>query len=127
MNLKLHYTIKCQCCPHKETTQLICCTNQLTGFYMRATLALSGLNMSVDHLLEEPEDVENARPILDTLQVHEPIRRRNISSFAIGFFLFGSDVDPYQSQWYDKTCGHKVNHPVDSNTCSFLLRRKREL
>ena len=32
-------TIKCQCCPHIETTQLICTANQLTGFYMRATLA----------------------------------------------------------------------------------------
>ena len=35
--------IKCQCCPHVENSQLICCANQLTGFYMRATLALSGL------------------------------------------------------------------------------------
>ena len=105
-----------------ETRQLICCTNQLTGFYMRATLALSGLNMSVDHLLEEPEDVENARPIPDTLQVHKPIRRMNIYYLAMGFFLLCSDVDPYHSQWYDKTCGHKFNHPVDSNTCSFLLR-----
>ena len=26
----------CQCCPH-------CCANQLTCFYMRATLALNGL------------------------------------------------------------------------------------
>ena len=34
---------KCQCCPHIETSQLICTANQLTGFYMRATLALNGL------------------------------------------------------------------------------------
>ena len=26
-----------------KTSQLICCANQLTGFYMRATLALNGL------------------------------------------------------------------------------------
>ena len=26
------------CCPHIETSQLICTANQLTGFYMRATL-----------------------------------------------------------------------------------------
>ena len=26
-----------------ETSQLICCANQLTDFYMRATLALNGL------------------------------------------------------------------------------------
>ena len=35
--------IKCQCCPHIETSQLICCANQLTGFYMRATLIFNGL------------------------------------------------------------------------------------
>ena len=35
--------IKCQCCLHIETSQLICTANQLTGFYMRATLALNRL------------------------------------------------------------------------------------
>ena len=35
--------IKWQCCPHVETSQLIFCVNQLTGFYMRATLELNGL------------------------------------------------------------------------------------
>ena len=33
----------CLCCPHIETSQLICAENQLTGFHMRATLALNGL------------------------------------------------------------------------------------
>ena len=36
-------TIECQCCLHTETSQLICCGNQLTGFYMRSTLAFTGL------------------------------------------------------------------------------------
>ena len=39
--LKLTHSAKC--CPHIETSQLICCANQLTGFYMRATLAFNGL------------------------------------------------------------------------------------
>ena len=34
----------CQCCPYIETNQLICTANQLTGFYVRATLAFNGLN-----------------------------------------------------------------------------------
>ena len=33
-------------CPHIETSQLICKANQLTGFYMRVTLALNGLTES---------------------------------------------------------------------------------
>ena len=36
--------IKCHCCADIETSQLICYANQLTRFYMRATLALNGLN-----------------------------------------------------------------------------------
>ena len=35
--------IKFQCWPHIETSRLICRANQLTGFYMRATLAFNGL------------------------------------------------------------------------------------
>ena len=37
---------KCHCCLQIETCQLICSINQLTGFYMRATLAFNGLKMS---------------------------------------------------------------------------------
>ena len=36
--------INCQCCPHIETSQLICSANQLAGFCMRTTLAINGLN-----------------------------------------------------------------------------------
>ena len=36
-------SVKCQCCPHIKTSQLVCYANQLTGFYMRTTLAFNGL------------------------------------------------------------------------------------
>ena len=42
-NKNLNQPIKCQCCPHTETSQMICRANQLTGFYMGATLAFNGL------------------------------------------------------------------------------------
>ena len=35
--------IKCQGCHHIEPSQLICRVNQLTGFYMMATLAFNEL------------------------------------------------------------------------------------
>ena len=35
---------KCQCCAHIGTSQLICMANQLTGFYVRAKMAVNGLN-----------------------------------------------------------------------------------
>ena len=34
---------KCQCFPHIKTSHLICTADQLTGFYMRATLSLNVL------------------------------------------------------------------------------------
>ena len=39
--------MKCQCCPDIETSRLISTANQLTGFYMRATLALNGLKQFI--------------------------------------------------------------------------------
>ena len=39
LNLSGLYLIKRQSCHHIETNQLICSANQLTGFYMMATLA----------------------------------------------------------------------------------------
>ena len=41
--VEFNLTHKRQCCLHIETSQLICAANQLTGFYMRATLAFNGL------------------------------------------------------------------------------------
>ena len=50
VNIVLSEPIKCQCCPN---SQLICCANQLTSFYMRATLAFNGLNNKVDKTLRK--------------------------------------------------------------------------
>ena len=44
--------IKCQCCPHIETSQLICSANQLTTFYMRATLTFNGLIQLLLYILD---------------------------------------------------------------------------
>ena len=38
-----NWPIKCQCCPHTESSQLICYAKQLTVFYARTTLAFNGL------------------------------------------------------------------------------------
>ena len=38
------YPIKCQqCCPHMETSQIICTAGCLTGFCVGATLAVNGI------------------------------------------------------------------------------------
>ena len=43
--VELKLPIKCQSFPHIETSLLICTTNQLTGFYMKAILVFNGLNV----------------------------------------------------------------------------------
>ena len=43
-----------------ETSQLICTANQLTGFYMRATLTFNGLTL--DFPLDEKKDGSNIKP-----------------------------------------------------------------
>ena len=50
-----------QCCPHIETSQLICSANQLAGFYMRATLAINGLKIfkNSTELNAEGCDIQN--------------------------------------------------------------------
>ena len=88
--------------------------------------SVTSLNMSVGHLLEKPEDVKYVKPVTDRLQVHKDIRRMDISSFANDFFRLSSNVDPYHTQWYDKTCCHKVNDTVDSTTCNFCLQNSNE-
>ena len=45
--------IKCQCCPHIETSQLICCANQVTGFYMRATFVFNLLRQFAEYFLQK--------------------------------------------------------------------------
>ena len=37
---------------HIETSQLICCANQLTGFYMRVTLAFDGSMELINSMLK---------------------------------------------------------------------------
>lgn len=52
------------------------------------------------HKCQKPEDVENAKLIPDTLQVHKAIRRMDINCFTIHFFRLSLDEDPYYTQWY---------------------------
>ena len=44
-SLVLHYHIFNQCSAHIETNQLICISNQLTGFYVSRTLVCIGLRI----------------------------------------------------------------------------------
>ena len=52
--------LNCQYCPHIETSQLIFCANQLTGFYMRVTLATNGLN-NPEYLQESVKQLSRLR------------------------------------------------------------------
>ena len=75
--------IKCQCCPHIETSQLIYKANQLTGFYMKATLAFNGLEKDRFLLLRNFEQVRfkslyHSKNIMQLLEgkVHDVVGAR---------------------------------------------------
>ena len=51
--------IKRQSCHHIETSQLICSANQMTGFYMMATLAFNELNKKAKQLSMKVRFVPN--------------------------------------------------------------------
>ena len=60
--------IKCQCCPHIETSQLIYTANQLTGFYMRATLALNWLIFKITRTMWKQMNQLNSKLVKLTLK-----------------------------------------------------------
>ena len=63
------YSIKSQCWPDIETTQFISCINQLSGFYMRATLAfnlLSNLKSKIDKLVSILADLSKLSDVVKT-------------------------------------------------------------
>ena len=72
--------------------------------------------------IEEPEDIDNAPLIKDTLQVHKLercINQRN--ECLIKFFKTVADEEPFYTQWYGKVggliCGHKESN-VGENQCA---------
>ena len=50
---KILLTFNGQCPSHIETSQLICRTNQLSGFYVRGTLTVKGLITYTESLKEQ--------------------------------------------------------------------------
>ena len=55
-----HEPIKCQCCTHIETSQLIGTANQLTGFYMRALVFNELISIhELSHLFSRKFSPEN--------------------------------------------------------------------
>ena len=81
--------------------------------------------------IEEPEDIDNAPLIKDTLQVlklERCINQRNECS--IKFFKTAADEEPFYTQWYNKVggliCGHKESN-VGENFLDFLSDGKSEL
>ena len=80
----------CQCCPHKETSQLIRTTNILTGFYMRAILALNVLNINLPNIFALKCNLSKASSSLT----------KNLSDF---WKLISQEK-------VHKTCGRKAPH-----------------
>ena len=95
-------TNKCQCCPHIGTSQLICCAKQLTGFYMRAILALNGSNRQ--HSL-----------MLTSVEIAVRIVTCKIDTFSNSIFLGQTFVRT-------KFCSRPLKGKVSLTFIGFVLR-----
>ena len=79
------------CCPHIEISQLVCCANQLTGFYMRATLVFNGLTTYMLFFLRK-----NGTHFQMALEFLEVLSQRNfllkICLCVNSYSLFGVNI-----------------------------------
>ena len=73
--------------------------------------------------ITEPEGIEAASPIPETLKIHKferSINQRGDSSIA--FFKTAADEEPYYTHWYSKAggliCDHNVSTAVKENQCA---------
>ena len=94
--------MKCQCWPHIETSLLICYGNQLTGFYMRATLPPNGLRYHATFKVRVAV-LQNQYMFAINYNLHWIVGRVNIISkyiryiflnFGRGFYGFFSMLFP---------------------------------
>ena len=116
--------MKCQCCPHIETSLLICTANQLTGFYMRATLVFKGLIDLVRFITFFITDIffSVTKPCLYALHKKSPYSELFWSAFFPNFPAVGLNRTPYLSVFSPNAgkCGPEYIHWVISFQLHFL-------
>ena len=88
--------MKYQCCPHIETIQFICCGNQLTGFYMRATLAFNGLKSNKKYIFEK-KNIFQFFEIKETHREKAPSNKTPglTKSTIMGIWVVGTSNQPF--------------------------------
>ena len=89
--------------------------------YANDLCEVHSLYLPTDEISAEPEEVENATAIPDTLKTHcvtRGLSKHGIPSLK--FFHLSTDKEPH-TQWYGPECGH-ADHSVDENTCAFCLQ-----
>ena len=73
----------------------------------------------------EPDDIEDAPSIVDTLQIHKLKRCVKDRKCAIEFFKTATDNNPFFTQWYSNVgaliCGHKESNTTE-NECAQCLQ-----
>ena len=90
--------------------------------YANKVCQIDSLYLSKDEIPVEPDDVQNATAIPETLKTHQVVRGITKHGVPfIKFFYLSNDKEPHFTQWYGAECGH-VDNNVDENTCGFCLR-----
>ena len=80
-------------------------------------------------MLQEPNEIENAPLVPETLQIHKVVRKFNSQGVAcIEFYKLPNESKPYFTQYcrneYDPVvCGPEEDKYLDDNTCTHCSRR----
>ena len=87
---------------------------------------VDSLYLASEEVMDEPEEVQSAKPIPQTLKVHKVVREKNEQGvFCNKFFYLSSDEVPFYTQWYIQACGHVIKN-LDDNTCSCCFAKYKE-
>ena len=113
--------------PRRNVLCLIKSAEEFSNQTNKVVNGITSLYLPEPDLLAEPDNIEEAPKIPETLSVHMLVRNFNEDSVcSINFFNLAADVEPFFTQFYIKdgdpeVCGHEMV-PLSfdpDQTCAF--------
>ena len=90
--------------------------------------SITSVYLPLSKILEEPDDINEAPKIPETLQIHKVKRSCNLQGIPlIEFFKLSNEELPYHTHYYGKPtdldlCGHRESN-VNENKCGYCLTK----
>ena len=93
---------------------------QFARYADRICAGIDSLYLAEKDVLEEPDCIQSATAIPETMKTHKIVRGVNKRNVQFNqFFYLSTDKKPHFTQWYGNVteCGHN-DEDVDDNTCA---------